>query len=1023
MATTESRSVTEIDQGGSLYDGFISYSHAADDLLAPRLQTGLQRFAKPWWQRQALRIFRDESSLAANPHLWSSITGALDQSGWFILLLSPDAAESEWVNQETEYWLEHKDPNRIIPVVTAGEFGWSDGDVAGDSVPPTLAGVFADEPRWVDLRFARTEEHLDLNNASFRAAIADIASAIRQVPKDELESEEVRQHRRTTRTAWAAALALLLLGVVATGAAVYAVGQSNEAQAQRDEAERQTAVAEEQTLLAEEQTAEAEAQTEIAQEERDRAELFALETISARLITESEAARATEPDVASLLAVEAQRQIDIEVTRANLARGVLSAWGLSRIALPGNAVDGDMSPDGSWSVLAFNFGDNQGGSTTGGLNECVGCSVVISEMDLVTQRPGARRFERPGAVFPRVDLSADGSWLVVVYRDAATLLTEALVLDATTFQPIAQPIPGPVSVAAISPDGTLVAMARTGGSGVPLGSVDLVTIDGTTVRSLPSGDDGQVEGRMVFSDDGRFLVTAQRTSNAASLKVWEVATGRLLTRTGLGLVFLLGGPVISPDGLLAAVSSTGQGVTDASLSTSGIRVTVLDVDSGTEAAVVDLETFTPEGVSLHFGAGPVLAIGDASGVSLVSTETFDLTQRINDRMGAALDVWLGDADRTLLTVGSGIDMSRFDLTAPGAGSVDLPVTGITALSPVGDTIAVVGESGAISFWSARSGEQIGATQFVVEDAGAVGSFLNSIASIGGVPVFSSDGSKLYVRDRDGRFSVIDVSSGEVIAEIDLPVGRTHHALAVSGDSIATGHSDGTVMLWDGATFGESTESIATWQLTDRVGECAPPEKPTIDGIRRLRIEESADALEMIVVDQCDIGSVWVVSNGEPTLVTDFSSSGVLDFGPIQTYVRAPVSAGLQLFGNDGSEGSNFDGHRGPIRQTSLSHDGTIMASVSDDTIGLWYTASGELLGNGITGAQAYVADDGSFAVTSGGGGFDWFGGPVVVWDLDPEVLRERACESAGRNLSFFEWERFFPDEAYRLTCPQWPSGL
>ena len=53
------------------YDGFISYSHAADGLLAPRLQAGLQRFAKPWWKRRAVRIFRDESSLSANPHCCS----------------------------------------------------------------------------------------------------------------------------------------------------------------------------------------------------------------------------------------------------------------------------------------------------------------------------------------------------------------------------------------------------------------------------------------------------------------------------------------------------------------------------------------------------------------------------------------------------------------------------------------------------------------------------------------------------------------------------------------------------------------------------------------------------------------------------------------------------------------------------------------------------------------------------------------------------------------------------------------
>jgi len=109
------------------YDGFISYSHAADDLLAPRSQSALQRFAKPWWKRRAVRVFRDEASLSANPHLWESITEALDTSGWFILLLSPDAAQSQWVNQEVAYWVEHKDPSRILPVVTGGEFGWDEG--------------------------------------------------------------------------------------------------------------------------------------------------------------------------------------------------------------------------------------------------------------------------------------------------------------------------------------------------------------------------------------------------------------------------------------------------------------------------------------------------------------------------------------------------------------------------------------------------------------------------------------------------------------------------------------------------------------------------------------------------------------------------------------------------------------------------------------------------------------------------------------------------------------------------------
>ena len=49
MATAEAdTSRDERVRRGVVYDGFISYSHVADDLLAPRLQAaGLQRFANP----------------------------------------------------------------------------------------------------------------------------------------------------------------------------------------------------------------------------------------------------------------------------------------------------------------------------------------------------------------------------------------------------------------------------------------------------------------------------------------------------------------------------------------------------------------------------------------------------------------------------------------------------------------------------------------------------------------------------------------------------------------------------------------------------------------------------------------------------------------------------------------------------------------------------------------------------------------------------------------------------------------
>lgn len=220
------------ERSAQALDGFISYSHAADGLLAPRLQAGLQRFAKPWWKRRALWIFRDESSLSANPHLWSSITDALDRSAWFILLLSPDAATSEWVGHEIEYWIEHKDPARIIPVITDGTLEWSKGGFRGDALASALEGVFSEEPRWVDLRFARESSHLDLKNPRFSAAVADIASALRDVPKDELESEEVRQHRRTVRTAVSAGVLVSVLAIVAVLAALSASSQERRAEAE-----------------------------------------------------------------------------------------------------------------------------------------------------------------------------------------------------------------------------------------------------------------------------------------------------------------------------------------------------------------------------------------------------------------------------------------------------------------------------------------------------------------------------------------------------------------------------------------------------------------------------------------------------------------------------------------------------------------------------------------------------------------------------------------------------------------------
>jgi hypothetical protein len=145
------------------YDAFVSYSHAADSTLAPALRNGLQRFATPWRvfrftnPTRSLRVFQDQASLSANPKLWPTIESALASSTWFILLASPVAASSPWVAREVEFWCDHKALDRLLIVQTDGEIAWN--AAGGDfdwpqttALPRRMAGMFPDEPRWIDAR-------------------------------------------------------------------------------------------------------------------------------------------------------------------------------------------------------------------------------------------------------------------------------------------------------------------------------------------------------------------------------------------------------------------------------------------------------------------------------------------------------------------------------------------------------------------------------------------------------------------------------------------------------------------------------------------------------------------------------------------------------------------------------------------------------------------------------------------------------------------------------------------------------
>jgi WD40 repeat protein len=237
------------------YSAFLSYSRAVDGKLAPALQQSLHRFAKPWFRQRAVRVFRDDASLSANPGLWSSIQAALDGSEFFILLASPEAAASPWVAREVEYWLAHKPPRNLLIAVTDGDVVWdaARGDFdrgATTCLPTVLFGALAEEPRWVDFRGARDEEHLSLRTLPFRDVVADLAAPLHHRDKDDMLGEDVRQHRRTIRLARSGATALAVATVVAVAAAIAAVNQARTATEQRNAAVTQQRIATARQLVA-----------------------------------------------------------------------------------------------------------------------------------------------------------------------------------------------------------------------------------------------------------------------------------------------------------------------------------------------------------------------------------------------------------------------------------------------------------------------------------------------------------------------------------------------------------------------------------------------------------------------------------------------------------------------------------------------------------------------------------------------------------------------------------------------------
>ncbi len=110
------------------YNAFISYKHEeVDTKIAKEVQRNLENFRIPERIQQKTgvkkieKVFRDTDELSLTSNLSETITEALLNTDYLIVICSPKTSESEWVLKEINFFLEHHSRDHIFTVIVDGE--------------------------------------------------------------------------------------------------------------------------------------------------------------------------------------------------------------------------------------------------------------------------------------------------------------------------------------------------------------------------------------------------------------------------------------------------------------------------------------------------------------------------------------------------------------------------------------------------------------------------------------------------------------------------------------------------------------------------------------------------------------------------------------------------------------------------------------------------------------------------------------------------------------------------------------
>jgi len=191
------------------FAAFISYRHVEPDRRwATWLHKRLETYRVPKGitspqvgARRIGRVFRDDEELAASSDLSRSIKDALAQSEYLIVICSPEAAESNYVNREIREFAALGRQDKILALLIRGE---------PENAFPTALRELASEPLAADVR-GNTAKSKNLAALRILAAMLNCTfDALRR-------RERLRIRRRIELTAFATVASILLTLAVRYG--------------------------------------------------------------------------------------------------------------------------------------------------------------------------------------------------------------------------------------------------------------------------------------------------------------------------------------------------------------------------------------------------------------------------------------------------------------------------------------------------------------------------------------------------------------------------------------------------------------------------------------------------------------------------------------------------------------------------------------------------------------------------------------------------------------------------------------